>query len=73
MRLEFIMQKRKVDYMRSKSCICWEKKFISSLSFYKLKLSIYKLKLSFYILSLSIENFRRSDDFLFAIFQTITP
>lgn len=56
MRMEFIMQKRKADYMRSKSWICWEKKSISNLSFYKLKLSIYILRLSLYKLRLSIEN-----------------
>ena len=46
---------------------------ILRLRIYKLKLSIYKLNLSFYILRLSIEIFRRSDGFLFTIFQTITP
>ena len=60
------MQKRKVDDVRSKSCICWEKKFISSLSFYKLKLSIYILRLSFYILRLSIEISTRNSEVLFA-------
>ena len=50
----------------------YNKLSILRLRIYKLKLSIYKLKLSFYILRLSIENFRRSDDFLFANFQIIT-
>ena len=61
------MQKRKVDDVQSKSCICCAKKFISSLSFYKLKLSIYILRLSLYKLRLSIENCIRFFEFSYAI------